>query len=201
MKTWYLSKTLWLNIIAAVGLLLQTRYGFVMDPEAQTGLLALFNIILRVITKAPLDWSTPAASGDNSDAGFIRPSLLFLIALIAAFACVVTLTGCATTSPTAPPSAKDSPQVLAGKSLLAVKSSILVAATATDNLCKAATMPVDQCLSAKIAYENTKPAYDMALDAYLFMSAGGGDPADFESAILRVKSLAANLLLTVGGAH
>ena len=200
MKTWYLSKTLWLNVLAAIALLLQTRYGFILDPEAQAGLLTVINIILRLVTKAPLDWATPAASGDNSQGGFIsmRCSVLadlFLIVLVAAILC----SGCATTSNTAP-TANDTPQVLAGKSLLAAKSTILVAATSMDRLCKAGTMPIAQCLYAESLYENIKPDYDAAVDAYLLMTSVGGDSGDFDRALLRVKNLAGDLLAVSGGA-
>ncbi|MFZ2949545.1 MAG: hypothetical protein WA003_08670 [Desulfuromonadaceae bacterium] len=149
--------------------------------------------------------STPGRSPDKgsgeglaSEAGFInlRCLVLFLVASLLLCASLL-FTGCATTSATAPPTATDTPQVRAGKSLLAVQTSIVTAARATDGLCRAGTLKADICAQAKAAYQKTKPAYDLALDAYLLMSAGGGDPADFESALLRVQNMAANLLLIV----
>ena len=143
MKTWYTSKTLWLNAIAVIALIIQTRTGFVIDPEAQTGFLALINLLLRVITHQPLGW-TPTKpteeTGEEDQPHFIPPGSagfinlrclveLFLVGLTL----MILLAGCATTSPTAAPTVKDSPQVLAGKSLLAVKSTIVTAATATDS--------------------------------------------------------------------
>ena len=50
-KTWYTSKTLWVNAIALIALIVQGMTGFVIDIEAQAGLLVVINIILRVITK------------------------------------------------------------------------------------------------------------------------------------------------------
>lgn len=50
MKPWYLSKTLWVNILAVVVLLLQVQFGFVVEPEEQVGILAVINLILRVFT-------------------------------------------------------------------------------------------------------------------------------------------------------
>lgn len=191
MKTWYLSKTLWLNVIVITALIAQTYTGFIIDPEAQAGLLAVINLILRAVTKAPLDWATPGASGGNSEGGYIRLSLLSLLLV---FAAIIALTGCATTSPTAPPSAKDSPQVLTGKSLLAVKSTIVVAATTVDTLCKNGTLKPDVCTQAKATYEQTKPAYDAAVDAYLLMTSVGGDSGDFSRSLVRVQVLAASLL-------
>jgi hypothetical protein len=199
MKTWYTSKTLWLNIIAVIALLLQTQYGFVLDPEAQAGALAIINLILRLVTGAPLVWNAAPADQPPADGGFIRLPLLFLLCV---FALVITLTGgCASTAPTAPPIANDSPQVIAGKSLLAVKSSIVAAATATAALCKSGVMPADQCAQAKAAYELAKPAYDAAVDAYLLTVSTGGDPGDFGRSMQRVQALAATLLALSGGAH
>ena len=139
----------------------------------------------------------------NTQAGFTRlPVMLFLFA---AFACAIAITGgCATTSPPVSGGAgggtvSTTPMQTAGKSLLAAKSSILMAANATNNLCKAGKFNADKCSRAKAAYEATKPAYDIALDTYLLMSSGtGGDAAAFEAAILRLQNLAANLLLITG---
>lgn len=197
MKPWYASKTLWFNTVAAIALLLQTRYGFAIDPEAQSGLLALINIILRLVTKAPLEWSTPS-SGESAEGGFIRLPLLIATLLICAS---LLFAGCATTSPTAPPSTKDSPQVIAGKSLLAVQSTIMVASSSVNTLCKNGTLTVDTCTKAKAAYGQAKPAYDAAMDAYLLMTSMGGDPADFGRSLARVQALAADLLALSGGAQ
>jgi hypothetical protein len=144
-----------------------------------------------------------AAVSDQAQAGFIRLPLLFLIA---AFAGAIALTGCATT---APPSAttstvaaaSDSPMALAGKSLLAVKTAIVTAATATDAFCKAGKIGPDKCAQAKAAYEMAKPAYDAAVDAYLLMSQGYGDPAAFGTALARIQGIADNLLILTGGAN
>lgn len=52
MKKWYLSKTMWVNIIATIALILQTVTGNdVLSPEVQGVILGLLNIILRIITK------------------------------------------------------------------------------------------------------------------------------------------------------
>jgi hypothetical protein len=192
MKTWYTSKTLWINIIAAIALVVQTQIGFVIDPEAQAGLLTLINIVLRLITSTPLNWSTPPASGGDPEAGFINLRLLvelFLVMFIVALLCA----GCATTGTA--PQATDTPQITAGKSLLAVKSGIVVAATSVDRLCTAHVLTTETCTKAKTAYEQSKIAYDAAVDAYLLMSAQGGDPAAFGAALIRVQDLAKNLLL------
>jgi uncharacterized membrane protein len=50
-KVWYASKTMWVNLIGAIAILLQTQTGFVIDVEAQAALLAVINLVLRAITK------------------------------------------------------------------------------------------------------------------------------------------------------
>lgn len=54
-KKWYTSKTLWANAIAGVAIMAQAFTGKELFPaEAQTGALALINMILRVVTKTGL---------------------------------------------------------------------------------------------------------------------------------------------------
>mgnify|MGYP001575109014 FL=1 len=54
-KSWYLSRTLWVNAIAFVALVVQSLgTGFVIGAEEQVGILAVLNIILRLITKQPI---------------------------------------------------------------------------------------------------------------------------------------------------
>lgn len=53
-KPFWHSKTFWVNVLAAIGLLVQTQTGFVFDLEAQGAILIVINIILRSITGAGL---------------------------------------------------------------------------------------------------------------------------------------------------
>jgi len=53
-KPFYLSKTLWINIIALGAIVAQSYYGYVVSPEIQGILLVLVNIALRKITKEEL---------------------------------------------------------------------------------------------------------------------------------------------------
>jgi hypothetical protein len=55
-KEFWLSKTLWVNVLAVVGLFVQTQSGFVFDPTTQAGVLCLVNMGLRLITKEPIIW-------------------------------------------------------------------------------------------------------------------------------------------------
>ncbi len=54
-KKFYLSKTLWVNLIAGIAIVAQSITGTaIFDAEAQVGVLALVNMALRIITKASL---------------------------------------------------------------------------------------------------------------------------------------------------
>lgn len=55
-KQFYMSKTFWTNIVAAVAIAIQTKYGFVIGPEFQTLGLAVINMALRSITKEKIIW-------------------------------------------------------------------------------------------------------------------------------------------------
>lgn len=47
---WY-SKTLWVNIIAAVALFIQTRTGYVLSPDLQAYAIIAVNGLMRLLTK------------------------------------------------------------------------------------------------------------------------------------------------------
>ena len=50
-KTWWTSKTLWANAIALVAMIVQGATGsIVIDESAQVGILAVLNMVLRMVT-------------------------------------------------------------------------------------------------------------------------------------------------------
>lgn len=54
-KKWYHSKVFWFNILACVAMITQAATGTEwLDAEAQVGILAVINLILRIVTKQPL---------------------------------------------------------------------------------------------------------------------------------------------------
>ena len=55
-KMIFTSKTIWVNIIALALASIQIKTGLVMPGELQGVLLALANVILRMITKEPVVW-------------------------------------------------------------------------------------------------------------------------------------------------
>jgi hypothetical protein len=50
------SKTFWLNVIAIGALVAQYLAGYNMSAEMQVSILAVLNIVLRLVTKDPIDW-------------------------------------------------------------------------------------------------------------------------------------------------
>ena len=55
-KSIFLSKTFWVNVIALVALQAQKHYGFVIDETMQIEILGLVNIALRSITSDAVTW-------------------------------------------------------------------------------------------------------------------------------------------------
>lgn len=53
-KKWYLSKVLWVNAIAFVGVITSKVYGYELSADETASILALINIVLRGLTKQPL---------------------------------------------------------------------------------------------------------------------------------------------------
>uniref|UniRef100_A0A7V3JAA7 Uncharacterized protein n=1 Tax=candidate division CPR3 bacterium TaxID=2268181 RepID=A0A7V3JAA7_UNCC3 len=53
-KPWYLSKTIWVNLIAFIAMIVQNLTHFVISPEEEAAILAVINLILRMITKKPI---------------------------------------------------------------------------------------------------------------------------------------------------
>lgn len=53
-KKWYTSKTIWINIVALAGLIVQTQTGFILTPEIQAMALTLVNLAVRAVTKQEL---------------------------------------------------------------------------------------------------------------------------------------------------
>lgn len=55
-KPFWVSKMFWVNILAAVGLLIQSQTGFVIDLETQGAILIVVNLVLRAVTGQPISW-------------------------------------------------------------------------------------------------------------------------------------------------
>lgn len=62
MKPFYMSKTFWVNLLALVALVCQAAFGWVIEPETQAGILALINLLLRLVTKEAVTWTSEGAA-------------------------------------------------------------------------------------------------------------------------------------------
>ena len=56
-KHWYQSKMLWVNLISLGAIIAQYATGNeVIDAEAQAIILAVVNLVLRIVTNKPISW-------------------------------------------------------------------------------------------------------------------------------------------------
>lgn len=55
-KSIFKSKTFWVNIVAFVAILIQQRWGYVIDESTQFQILTVINVILRSITSEEVKW-------------------------------------------------------------------------------------------------------------------------------------------------
>lgn len=56
-KKWYLSKTLYVNAIALIAMIAQGVTGNeIISLELQGTILAVINMVLRLVTKSPVAW-------------------------------------------------------------------------------------------------------------------------------------------------
>lgn len=60
------SKTFWINVIALIAIVVQQRFGFVIDENIQFQILGIVNIGLRFLTKEPVNWN-PIPTKDKAD--------------------------------------------------------------------------------------------------------------------------------------
>ncbi len=55
-KKFWQSKTFWVNILSALGIAVQSKTGFIIDPATQAIGLTVINGALRAVTKEPVSW-------------------------------------------------------------------------------------------------------------------------------------------------
>lgn len=55
-KKWYFSKTFWTNVVMALAVTVQSKYGFVVGPELQALVITGVNLILRKLSKEAIIW-------------------------------------------------------------------------------------------------------------------------------------------------
>lgn len=49
-KHWYLSKTLWVNVVFIIAFVAQLKFGFVLSNEEQVAIITVANLLLRLIS-------------------------------------------------------------------------------------------------------------------------------------------------------
>ena len=52
-KQWYLSKTVWINVLAIIAVVFGE---FELNAETQVAILSVINLVLRLVTKEKLNW-------------------------------------------------------------------------------------------------------------------------------------------------
>ncbi len=171
-KSPLLSKTLWVNVIAVAVMLVQTKVGFAIDAEYQAAILGVINMVLRIVTREPLDWSKSNQSGHISNNAL---SVLFMISWSAIVLIgLIALSGCSATSV----------KTTANK-LILTQETVIAAAQAADAMCSAGTLTQTQCDEAAKIYQQAKDAYDVALAAELAVidaAIAGDDTSEAEAA-------------------
>ena len=57
-KVWWKSKTFWVNVISISSMIAASEFGVEIDPATSVTLLSMINIVLRMITKEPIVWTS-----------------------------------------------------------------------------------------------------------------------------------------------
>lgn len=168
-KSPLLSKTLWVNLLAVIAMLVQGQTGFVLDPEAQIAILGVINLVLRIVTKEPLDWT--AVKGPSGQSGRIRWDLPIALAAIglAVVLALPLLSGCsAMFGPTA-----DDPTLNAGKSLIATHDTIENLHESFRAPCEKEIVPASACDEVHRLALEAGPTYDAASAAEILALQSG----------------------------
>jgi nitrate reductase gamma subunit len=66
-KNFLLSKTLWFNAFSIAIMLIQAKFGFIVDASVQLTVIALINLILRQFTKSGITLDLKPVSLDPAD--------------------------------------------------------------------------------------------------------------------------------------
>lgn len=55
-KSIFLSKTVWANVVAIIVFFVNRKFGYVISPDAEVEILAFINVVLRSVTNQPVRW-------------------------------------------------------------------------------------------------------------------------------------------------
>jgi|GEM_PF-2051378 len=158
-KSPLLSKTLWINLLAVVAMVVQSQTGFVLDMEEQMAILGVINIVLRFVTKEPVAWKPGNESGSGTIG--LMATLLLLVMIVAA--------GCAGFF-----DANRGQQ--ATQALLAAQEVVVGLAEAGDALCTQGTLDQKRCTRLAELYVRTEIVYDLAASSLQAALRAGDHP-------------------------
>ena len=54
-KKWYLSKIIWVNVVASLAIILQMQYNYILPAEVQALCITVINLVLRKVTNQELE--------------------------------------------------------------------------------------------------------------------------------------------------
>lgn len=158
-KHFLVSKTLWTNALAIVGMAIfgddVSQYFTATD---QAAILGVINMILRIITKEPVSWSVI-----TSNKG--RASIWAILGLVWMLALVFMLSGCAGSK--------------ANKAVTVIEitnASINDISAALESSCQEGRIPPDTCAQIQTTYDRVKSADDAVVHAMSAAIEAGEDP-------------------------
>ncbi len=96
MKNPLKSKTLWVNLIGILTLFAQSQFGFIFAAEDQAVALGAINLVLRLVTRDGIDWSTPMGNSRGGARGYLIAAMLCFS--LAALIAMPLLSGCSMTT-------------------------------------------------------------------------------------------------------
>lgn len=89
-KAWWVSKTLWVNLLALLALFIQRYTGFIVDGELQAAVLVVINLVLRLVTSKPIaarDQAVARKAAAGAALGLVVAVALLLTSCASTFTC------------------------------------------------------------------------------------------------------------------
>lgn len=155
------SRTFWVNILAVIGMLVQTQTGFIIDPAAQAAILSVINIVLRLITKSPIEWGSNDSNSSSGSSGLNSLGMCLLAVML--------LASCASLTPNTYKYAETTKVTAEGIAKIAI------------DMHKAGTLDDKGYLKVKDTYERARKASDATIFALQTALEVGQDPRSAEN--------------------
>ncbi|MBI5056986.1 MAG: hypothetical protein HZB61_10270 [Nitrospirae bacterium] len=158
-KQWYESKTLWVNALSIIAMIVQSQTVYFLDLKLQALILSIVNIILRFITTEPITGNDSNSSGSSSGLNSLGMCLLV----------VMLLTSCASLSPNTYKYVETTKVTAEGIAKIAI------------DMHKAGTLDDKSYLRVKSTYESARKASDAAIYVMQMSLEVGEDPRSSEN--------------------